>query len=107
MKGYKFDPEEVLKLGPFMTQFFPLLIAGAITSDLRQYLNTRFPKGGLDHELQNTIRDNLYLRTVPVTTRAPRPDERHGTDYTFLSKEEFIELEKTGELLESGVYDGE
>ena len=70
-------------------------------------MNTRFPKGGLDHELQNTIRDNLYLRTVPVTTRAPRPDERHGTDYTFLSKDEFVELEKTGELLESGIYDGE
>ena len=96
-----------MKSDPLMTRFSPLLIAGAITSDLRQYLNTRFPKGGLDHELQNTIRDNLYLRTVPVTTRAPRPDERHGTDYTFLSKEEFIELEKTGELLESGVYDGE
>ena len=29
----------------------------------------------MDHELQNTIRDNLYLRTVPVTTRAPRPNE--------------------------------
>jgi hypothetical protein len=42
---------------------------GSITSDLRQYLNTRFPKGGVDHDLQNTIRDNLYLRTVPVTTR--------------------------------------
>ena len=96
-----------MKSDPLMTPFSPLPIAGAITSDLRQYLNTRFPKGGLDHELQNTIRDNLYLRTVPVTTRAPRPDERHGTDYTFLSKEEFIELEKTGELLESGVYDGE
>lgn len=83
-----------------------LFIAGAITSDLRAYLNTRFPKGGLDHELQNTIRDNLYLRTVPVTTRKPRPEERHGIDYTFLSKEEFLALEKSGELLESGVYDG-
>ena len=61
----------------------------------------------MDHELQNTIRDNLYLRTVPVTTRQPRPDERQGTDYTFLSKEEFVALEKSGELLESGVYDGE
>ena len=46
-----------------------LHISGSITSDLRQYLNTRFPKGGVDHDLQNTIRDNLYLRTVPVTTR--------------------------------------
>ena len=79
---------------------------GAITTDLRQYLNTRFPKGDVDHELQNTIRDNLYLRTVPVTTRTPRPEERHGVDYTFLSKEEFAALEKSGELLESGIYDG-
>lgn len=60
----------------------------------------------MDHELQNTIRDNLYLRTVPVTTRPPRPEERHGVDYTFLSPEEFIALEKSGELLESGVFDG-
>ena len=80
--------------------------SGAITTDLRQYLNTRFPKGGVDHELQNTIRDNLYLRTVPVTTREPRPEEKQGVDYTFLSKEEFIALEKRGELLESGVFDG-
>ena len=80
--------------------------AGAITTDLRQYLNTRFPKGGVDHELQNTIRDNLYLRTVPVTTRTPRPEERNGVDYTFLSKDEFIALEKSGELLESGVFEG-
>ena len=60
----------------------------------------------MDHELQNTIRDNLYLRTVPVTTRQPRPEERQGVDYTFLSKEEFIALEKSGELLESGVFEG-
>ena len=46
-----------------------ICFSGSITSDLRQYLNTRFPKGGVDHDLQNTIRDNLYLRTVPVTTR--------------------------------------
>jgi len=85
----------------------PYLFAGAIPSDLRAYLNARFPKGGADHELQNTIRDNLYLRTVPVTTRSPRSEERQGTDYTFLSKEEFAALERSGELLESGVYDGE
>ena len=86
--------------------FISFFITGAITTDLRQYLNTRFPKGDVDHELQNTIRDNLYLRTVPVTTRTPRPEERHGVDYTFLSKEEFVALEKSGELLESGIYDG-
>ena len=94
-----------MHLAIWLTDYFSL-IAGAITTDLRKYLNTRFPKGGIDHELQNTIRDNLYLRTVPVTTRPPRPEERNGIDYTFLSKEEFLALEKSGELLESGIYDG-
>ena len=91
----------------FFNHFSLSAFPGAITTDLRQYLNARFPKGGVDHELQNTIRDNLYLRTVPVTTRVPRPEERNGTDYTFLSKDEFLALERSGELLESGVYDGE
>ncbi|KAI8504048.1 Membrane-associated guanylate kinase, WW and PDZ domain-containing protein 3 [Branchiostoma belcheri] len=36
-----------------------------LTKDLRQYLNTRFQKGSVDHDLQQTIRDNVYLRTVP------------------------------------------
>ena len=90
----------------YRSSFLCFFVAGAITTDLRQYLNTRFPKGGVDHELQNTIRDNLYLRTVPVTTRVPRSEERQGVDYTFLSKDEFIALEKSGELLESGVFEG-
>ena len=38
--------------------------------------------------------------------RTARPEERNGVDYTFLSKEEFLALEKSGDLLESGVYDG-
>ena len=41
-----------------------------------------------------------------MTTREPRQEEKQGVDYTFLSKEEFIALEKRGELLESGVFDG-
>ncbi|XP_037088645.1 membrane-associated guanylate kinase, WW and PDZ domain-containing protein 1-like [Pollicipes pollicipes] len=80
--------------------------AGSLTRDLRTYLNTRFQKGSVDHELQNTIRDNLYLRTVPVTTRAPRPNEVPGVDYTFLTLAEFKDLERSGNLLESGVYEG-
>ncbi|CAL4060667.1 unnamed protein product, partial [Meganyctiphanes norvegica] len=79
---------------------------GSLTRDLRQYLNTRFVKGSVDHELQNSIRDNVYLRTVPVTTRSPRQGEVNGVDYTFLSKDEFKALQKSGNLLESGVYDG-
>lgn len=60
----------------------------------------------MDHELQNTIRDNLYLRTVPVTTRVPREAEVNGVDYTFLSPDEFLALERSGNLLESGIYEG-
>lgn len=60
----------------------------------------------MDHELQTTIRDNLYLRTVPVTTRARRPGETDGLDYTFLSLDQFRQLEKNGSLLERGIYDG-
>ncbi|GLD48331.1 membrane-associated guanylate kinase, WW and PDZ domain-containing protein 2 [Lates japonicus] len=41
------------------------LRGGVIDKDLRHYLNLRFQKGSVDHELQQIIRDNLYLRTVP------------------------------------------
>ncbi|CAM1323211.1 Uncharacterised protein g8324 [Pycnogonum litorale] len=78
----------------------------SLTKNLRQYLNTRYQKGLADHDLQNAIRDNLYLRTVPCTTRHPRPGEVNGVDYTFLSVEEFQALERSGNLLESGVYEG-
>lgn len=80
--------------------------AGHLTKDLRQFLNTRFLKGSIDHDLQNTIRDNLYLRTVPCTTRSPREGEVNGVDYTFLTIEEFVALERSGSLLESGIYEG-
>jgi len=36
-----------------------------LTKDLRQFLDARFQKGSMDHDLQQTIRDNLYMRTVP------------------------------------------
>ncbi|XP_052822840.1 membrane-associated guanylate kinase, WW and PDZ domain-containing protein 1 isoform X2 [Octopus bimaculoides] len=80
--------------------------SGMLPRDLRQYLNTRFLKGSVDHDLQQTIRDNLYMRTVPCTTRCPRPGEINGVHYTFLTAEEFVTLEKNGSLLESGIFDG-
>nr|XP_020652417.1 membrane-associated guanylate kinase, WW and PDZ domain-containing protein 1-like [Pogona vitticeps] len=36
-----------------------------LNKDLRHYLNQRFQKGSPDHELQQTIRDNLYRHAVP------------------------------------------
>ncbi|EFX86849.1 hypothetical protein DAPPUDRAFT_44014 [Daphnia pulex] len=87
-------------------KIYLFILTGGLTKDLREYLTTRFAKGSVDHELQTTIRDNLYLRTVPVTTRPRRPGETDGLDYTFLSLEQFRLLEKNGSLLERGIYDG-
>uniref|UniRef100_A0A8C2INA3 Membrane-associated guanylate kinase, WW and PDZ domain-containing protein 1 n=1 Tax=Cyprinus carpio TaxID=7962 RepID=A0A8C2INA3_CYPCA len=78
---------------------------GVVDKDLRQYLNLRFQKGSLDHELQQIIRDNLYLRTVPCTTRQPKEGEVPGVDYNFVTVERFVELERSGALLESGTYE--
>ncbi|XP_075455715.1 membrane-associated guanylate kinase, WW and PDZ domain-containing protein 2 isoform X9 [Ascaphus truei] len=78
---------------------------GIVDKDLRRYLNLRFQKGSVDHELQQIIRDNLYLRTVPCTTRQPKEGEVPGVDYNFITVEDFMELEKSGALLESGTYE--
>lgn len=47
-----------------MISFLLLLLTG-LTKDLRQFLDGRFERGSIDHDLQQTIRDNLYMRTVP------------------------------------------
>ncbi|XP_068162829.1 membrane-associated guanylate kinase, WW and PDZ domain-containing protein 3a isoform X3 [Antennarius striatus] len=77
-----------------------------LNTDLRHYLSLQFQKGSLDHKLQQVIRDNLYLRTIPCTTRQPREGEVAGVDYNFISVGEFRDLEESGLLLESGTYDG-
>uniref|UniRef100_A0A7M4FHY8 Membrane-associated guanylate kinase, WW and PDZ domain-containing protein 1 n=1 Tax=Crocodylus porosus TaxID=8502 RepID=A0A7M4FHY8_CROPO len=77
-----------------------------LNKDLRHYLNQRFQKGSPDHELQQTIRDNLYRHAVPCTTRPPREGEVPGVDYNFLTVQEFLELEQSGTLLEVGTYEG-
>lgn len=48
----------------------------------------------------------LSLIGCSGTTRAPREGEVPGVDYNFLSVEDFLELEKSGTLLEIGTYDG-
>ncbi|XP_053943249.1 membrane-associated guanylate kinase, WW and PDZ domain-containing protein 3 isoform X2 [Cuculus canorus] len=77
-----------------------------INKDLRHYLSLQFQKGSIDHKLQQVIRDNLYLRTIPCTTRAPRDGEVPGVDYNFIPVEQFKALEESGALLESGTYEG-
>ncbi|XP_045145864.1 membrane-associated guanylate kinase, WW and PDZ domain-containing protein 1 isoform X9 [Echinops telfairi] len=79
---------------------------GRLNKDLRHFLNQRFQKGSPDHELQQTIRDNLYRHAVPCTTRSPREGEVPGVDYNFLTVKEFLDLEQSGTLLEVGTYEG-
>jgi hypothetical protein len=42
-----------------------IFLLTGLTKDLRQFLDGRFEKGSIDYDLQQTIRDNLYMRTVP------------------------------------------
>uniref|UniRef100_A0AAQ4PE89 Membrane-associated guanylate kinase, WW and PDZ domain-containing protein 1 n=1 Tax=Gasterosteus aculeatus aculeatus TaxID=481459 RepID=A0AAQ4PE89_GASAC len=114
----------------------PMGDARKLNKDLKHYLSQRFQKSSPDHELQQTIRDNLYRHAVPCesttvqhaalsfltfmssirchllsspfpgTTRGPRDGEVSGVDYNFLSVEDFLKLEKSGTLLEIGTFDG-
>jgi len=77
-----------------------------LTTDLKSYLNCGFPKNSIDKELQDLIRDNIYRKTIPCTTRSPKEDELDNVDYHFLSKEQFIEMNNRGMLLECGMYGG-
>lgn len=45
-------------------------------------------------------RDLPFHFVVTATTRPPRPNERHGVDYFFVSKDEFAEMIDQNELLE-------
>ncbi|XP_072305132.1 membrane-associated guanylate kinase, WW and PDZ domain-containing protein 3 isoform X3 [Eucyclogobius newberryi] len=74
--------------------------------DLRLFLSKCFTPGSVDSQLQQVIRENLYLRAVPCTTRQPRVGEISGIDYNFVSVEEFFSLEESGALLESGKFKG-
>jgi guanylate kinase len=44
--------------------------------------------------------------SVSATTRAPRPGERDGVDYHFLTPEEFDDRVKAGEFVEHATYSG-
>ncbi|XP_008278343.1 membrane-associated guanylate kinase, WW and PDZ domain-containing protein 1 [Stegastes partitus] len=40
-----------------------------LNKDLKHYLSQRFQKSSPDHELQQTIRDNLYRHAVPCESK--------------------------------------
>jgi guanylate kinase len=45
--------------------------------------------------------------SVSATTRTPRPGERDGVDYHFLSQDEFADRVAAGEFLEHASYSGQ
>ncbi|CAX65065.2 Guanylate kinase [Caenorhabditis elegans] len=79
-----------------------ILPAGAITDDICELLADRKSSG----ELQTIIRENLYQKTVPYTTRPPREGEVDGEHYRFVSVDDFNKLLDSGDLLENGTYQG-
>uniref|UniRef100_A0A158R6Y3 Membrane associated guanylate kinase, WW and PDZ domain containing 2 n=1 Tax=Taenia asiatica TaxID=60517 RepID=A0A158R6Y3_TAEAS len=102
------------------------------SAQLHCFLSAQFQIGTPEFLLQEVTRNNIYQRVVPCrcfskygnvyrclelyrsrdvfpilsTTREPRPEERDGVDYQFLGVERFLALEKSGQLLESGMYKG-
>jgi guanylate kinase len=61
-------------------------------------------KGTLIHALQDRIPE-LEL-SVSATTRSPRPGERDGVAYHFLTREEFCERVAVGDFVEHADYSG-
>jgi guanylate kinase len=51
-------------------------------------------------------RDSQIRLSVSHTTRAPRPGEKNGIDYNFVSEEKFIEMLNAGDFLESADVHG-
>lgn len=63
------------------------------------------PSGvGKDTVIQSMMGRGLPFHfVVTATTRPPRPEERHGVDYFFLTKDEFAEMIDQDELLEYAI----
>ncbi|XP_064812243.1 membrane-associated guanylate kinase, WW and PDZ domain-containing protein 1-like isoform X4 [Oncorhynchus masou masou] len=100
------DVRGVLNSCPHPIRIKTVSPGSTLCKDLRLYLSKCFTPGSMDSQLQQVIRENLYLRAVPCTTRPPRHEEISGVDYNFVSIEEFFSLDESGALLESGKFKG-
>uniref|UniRef100_A0A673MGC0 Guanylate kinase-like domain-containing protein n=1 Tax=Sinocyclocheilus rhinocerous TaxID=307959 RepID=A0A673MGC0_9TELE len=79
------DVRGVLNSCPHPIRIKTVLPGSTLCKDLRLYLSKCFTPGSMDSQLQQVIRENLYLRAVPCTTRQPRDGEISGVDYNFVS----------------------
>ena len=88
-----------------------------ITTDKDTQDNSRMKKKGMlavisgfsgagKGTLMKKLMDNYdnYSLSISATTRAPRPGERDGVDYFFVTRERFLEMIKNDELLEYAQY---
>jgi len=66
------------------------------------------PSGvGKDTLIKRLLEQDANLRySVSCTTRAPRPGEVDGVDYSFVSRERFQQLVDEGAFLEHATYNG-
>jgi guanylate kinase len=66
------------------------------------------PSGvGKDTLIKRLLELDPHLRySVSCTTRAPRPGESDGVDYSFVSRERFQDLIDKGAFLEHATYNG-
>ena len=65
------------------------------------------PSGSGKTTIIGRLLDRLDLDfSVSATTRDPRPDEKDGIDYHFVTEDEFAALRDDGGLLEWAVYNG-
>ena len=66
------------------------------------------PSGVGKGTLIRTLRERMpeLELSVSATTRSPRPGERDGVDYHFLSDEEFDRRARAGEFVEHATYAG-
>jgi len=70
---------------------------------------TLFVMTGASGVGKGTLRKRLLEReklfySISMTTRPPRPGERHGVDYWFVSRERFLELVEAKKFLEHASY---
>jgi guanylate kinase len=63
-------------------------------------------KDSVRDELKKLL-DRPYAFAVTATTRPPRPAERDGVDYYFVSRDEFQRMVDDGDLLEHAVVYGQ
>ncbi len=76
-------------------------------SDAGRLLVLSGPSGvGKTTIAQGLLEHGRIDRAITATTRAPRPGERHGRDYLFLSREQFIEGVTAGRFLEHAEVHG-